>query len=26
MPKWNPTKRFGEPIATRYALPIIFRK
>ena len=26
MPRWNPTKRFGEPIATRYALPIIFRK
>lgn len=26
MPKWNPTRRFGEPMATRYALPIIFRK
>ncbi len=26
MPRWTPTKRFGDPIATRYTLPIIFQK
>ncbi|SKB60692.1 TonB protein C-terminal [Salegentibacter salinarum] len=26
MPKWNPSIRFGEQVATRYSLPIIFRK
>ncbi|HEY9183809.1 MAG TPA: TonB family protein [Salegentibacter sp.] len=26
MPRWTPTRRFGNPVATRYTLPIIFQK
>ena len=26
MPKWTPTRHFGEAIATRYTLPIVFQK
>ncbi|HSP11411.1 MAG TPA: TonB family protein [Salegentibacter sp.] len=26
MPQWTPSRRFGEVIATRYTLPIIFQK